>query len=130
MRSTPGREEIRDFRLARLPLWVTEMGWGSDAFESQWERGWRGQARELHVALRLLTRNRFRWRIPRAYWYSWIDAPVCQFCDSAGLFTAGGRAKPSWYAFNSWTGGNSRLPGNPPGLLPDIPELPLDGLSP
>ena len=106
----PLRRVLRDFGIARMPLWITEMGWGSDAFESQWERGWRGQARELHVAMRILTRNRFRWRIPRAYWYSWIDAPVCQFCDSSGLFTDKGFAKPSWYAFNSWTGGDPQLP--------------------
>ena len=106
----PLRRVLRDFGLARMPLWVTEMGWGSDSQESRWERGWRGQARELHVAMRALTRNRLRWRIPRAYWYSWIDAPVCQFCDSAGLFTEGGLAKPSWFAFNSWTGGDPELP--------------------
>ena len=109
----PLRRVLRDFGRARLPLWVTEMGWGSDSFESRWERGWRGQARELNVAMGILTRNRARWRIRRAYWYSWIDAPVCQFCDSSGLFTAGGRAKPSWYAFNSWTGGSAGLPSQP-----------------
>ena len=126
----PLRRVLRDFGIRRMPLWVTEMGWGSDWLESRWERGWRGQARELHVAMRHLTNNRRRWKVRRVYWYSWIDAPVCQFCDSAGLFTAKGRAKPSWYAFNTWTGGDPRLSGNPPGLLPELPELPLGGLSP
>ena len=105
----PLRRVLRDFGLGRLSLWVTEMGWGSDWLESRWERGWRGQARELNTAMRILVRSRRRWRVRRIYWYSWIDAPVCQFCDSAGLFTDGGFAKPSWYAFNSWTGGDPEL---------------------
>ena len=32
---------------ARTPLYMTEIGWGSDSYESRWERGLRGQAREL-----------------------------------------------------------------------------------
>ena len=120
------RKVLRDFGRPRMPLWITEMGWGSDRFESRWERGLSGQARELNTAMRLLTQSRRRWRVRRIYWYSWIDAPVCQFCDSAGLFTDSGEAKPAWYAFNSWTGGNSQLPEDP-GL---IPEIPLDGLTP
>ena len=104
------REVMRDAGRARIPLWITEMGWGSDSFESRWERGWRGQARELNTAMRLLSESRHRWHVRRIFWYSWVDAPACLFCDSAGLFTPQGRAKPSWYAFNAWTGGDPRLP--------------------
>jgi len=104
------RRVLRDFRQPRMPLWITEMGWGSDSFESRWERGWQGQARQLNIAMRLLQRSRLRWRVRRIFWYSWVDAPICQFCDSAGLFTAHGRAKPAWYAFNRWTGRNPRSP--------------------
>jgi polysaccharide biosynthesis protein PslG len=91
-------------------IYVTEMGWGSDGFESRWERGPRGQARELDRSFTMLTANRHRWRIGGVWWFSWFDqAGSCQFCDSAGLLTTGREAKPSWYRFNAWTGGDSRI---------------------
>ncbi len=91
------------------PLYMTELGWGSDGFESRWERGPRGQARELDRAFAMLSENRNRWRIGGVWWFSWTDAAgSCQFCDSAGLLTVDREAKPSWYRFNSWTGGDAR----------------------
>ncbi|HKT82952.1 MAG TPA: hypothetical protein VJQ84_03860 [Solirubrobacterales bacterium] len=93
---------------ARTPLYVTEMGWGSDSFESRWERGPRGQARELDRAFAILAGNRRRWNIGGAWWFSWTDqAGSCQFCDSAGLLTSRREAKPAWYRFNAWTGGDA-----------------------
>jgi hypothetical protein len=90
------------------PLYVTEMGWGSDGFESRWERGPRGQARQLDTAFSLLAENRSRWNIGGVWWFSWTDAAgICQFCDSAGLLTGEREAKPSWYSFNAWTGGDA-----------------------
>jgi hypothetical protein len=90
------------------PLYVTELGWGSDGFESRWERGPRGQARELDRAFALLSNNRQRWGIGGVWWFSWTDAAgSCQFCDSAGLLTGDREAKPSWYRFNAWTGGDA-----------------------
>jgi len=90
-------------------LYMTELGWGSDGFESRWERGPRGQARELDRAFAMLAENRHRWRIGGVWWFSWTDAAgACQFCDSAGLLTANREAKPSWYRFNAWTGGDAR----------------------
>lgn len=89
------------------PLYVTEMGWGSDSFESRWERGPQGQARELDRALRILAGHRRSWRIGGVWWFSWADAyGSCQFCDSAGLLTEQREAKPSWYVFTAWTGGD------------------------
>jgi len=90
-------------------FYVTEMGWGSDGFESRWERGPAGQARELDRAFAMLAGNRQRWNIGGVWWFSWTDAAgSCQFCDSAGLLTAAREAKPSWYRFNAWTGGDAR----------------------
>lgn len=87
-------------------LYVTELGWGSDSFESRWERGPYGQARELDRAFAMLTAQRSRWRIGGVWWFSWTDEDgACQFCDSAGLLTAKREAKPAWYRFNAWTGG-------------------------
>ena len=101
------RRVLRRHGDAHKPLWVTEMGWGSDAFESRWERGYRGQARELNRAMSLLSRNRVRWRVGRVFWFTVVDAAHrCQFCDSAGLLSRSGQRKPAWFAFNRWTGGD------------------------
>jgi hypothetical protein len=106
--------EIRDLRrVMRLhhdggtPLYITELGWGSDRFESRWERGWWGQAEELDQAFAMLTEHRRAWRLGGVWWFSWADVPDgCQFCDSAGLLTEGRKGKPAWYRFNAWTGGD------------------------
>jgi polysaccharide biosynthesis protein PslG len=93
---------------AETPLYVTELGWGSDSFESRWERGPYGQARELDRAFAMLAANRLRWNVGGVWWFSWVDAfGACQFCDSAGLLTEAREAKPAWYAFNAWTGGDA-----------------------
>jgi hypothetical protein len=93
---------------AATPIYVTELGWGSDSFESRWERGLYGQAQQLSLAFSMLSFHRFSWRISGVWWFSWADAraPTCQFCDSAGLLTDNREAKPSWYRFNAWTGGD------------------------
>jgi hypothetical protein len=94
---------------AATPIYVTELGWGSDSFQTRWERGLLGQARELDQALSMLTAHR-SWRVAGAWWFSWADAGrLCQFCDSAGLLTGNREAKPSWYRFTSWTGGDPEI---------------------
>jgi polysaccharide biosynthesis protein PslG len=114
-RATAIKGQIRNLRRVMrvhnddaTPLYVTEMGWGSDSFESRWERGLLGQAHELDQALSMLSHYRRAWRIGGVWWFSWADANnACQFCDSAGLLTERREAKPSWYVFNAWTGGDA-----------------------
>jgi hypothetical protein len=101
------RRIMRRHHDAGARIYVTELGWGSDSYESRWERGLRGQARELNGAFRMLAGHRRSWRIGGAWWFSWSDVSGCIFCDSAGLLTAGREAKPSWYSFNAWTGGDA-----------------------
>ncbi len=101
------RRIMRVHNDAATPLYITELGWGSDSNESRWERGLQGQARELDRAFAMLATQRLRWRIGGVWWFSWTDeGGSCQFCDSAGLLTAGRQAKPAWYEFNYWTGGD------------------------
>jgi hypothetical protein len=101
------RRVMRLHHDAATPLYVTELGWGSDSYESRWERGLDGQARELDRAFSMLAGHRRRWRIGGVWWFSWTDDEGgCQFCDSAGLLTKGREAKPAWYRFNAWTGGD------------------------
>jgi hypothetical protein len=92
---------------ARTPIYVTELGWGSDSGPTRWERGLYGQARQLSRSFAMLSANRLEWRVAGAWWFTWTDeGGSCQFCRSAGLLTEKRRAKPAWYRFNAWTGGD------------------------
>jgi polysaccharide biosynthesis protein PslG len=97
----------------RVPLYITEMGWGSqnDFEQVAFEQGIRGQVRELQGAYGYLLANRHRLNLKAAYWFSWKDLPgSCSFCDSVGFFRtgAGFRPKPAWNAFVAITGGRTR----------------------
>ncbi|MBA3867152.1 MAG: beta-galactosidase [Solirubrobacterales bacterium] len=97
----------------RVPLYITEMGWGSqnDFHIVAFEQGVRGQVEELEGAYAYLLENRNRLDLKQVYWFSWKDVPgSCSFCDSVGLFHAGPRFRPklSWRAFVGLTGGSLR----------------------
>ena len=97
----------------RVPLYITEMGWGSqnDYNKVAFEQGVGGQVRELRGAYRYLLGNRRRLDLRAVYWFSWKDLPEsCDFCDSVGLFEAGAamQPKPSWNAFVQFSGGRVR----------------------
>jgi len=86
-------------------LWITEMGWSSKAPSAAngrngFEKGPKGQPREMAGAFRLLTAKAAAWRIKRVYWFSLTDAlGSCNFCDGSGLFTQGFVAKPAWSTY-------------------------------
>jgi hypothetical protein len=97
----------------RLPLYITEMGWGSqnDFNTVAFEQGIRGQVRELKGAYGYLLENRNRLDLKQVYWFSWKDiAGSCSFCDSVGFFRESKRfhPKPAWHAFVALTGGRAR----------------------
>jgi hypothetical protein len=97
----------------RVPLYITEMGWGSqnDFNQVAFEQGIQGQVRELRGAYGYLLENRRRLDVKQVYWYAWKDLKdSCSFCDSVGLFREGPRfhAKPAWRAFVSITHGHPR----------------------
>jgi len=98
---------------AQVPLYISEMGWGSqnDPEVVAFEKGLRGQARELRRAYRFLLQQRRRLYIAGVYWFSWKDLDgSCSFCDSAGLFYAGAgfKPKPAWRVFLKFSRGRSR----------------------
>jgi hypothetical protein len=102
------RRVMRVHHDAQTPLYVTEIGWGSDSGPTRWERGLWGQANQLSQSFAMLSAHRLQWRIGGIWWFSWADqANSCQFCTSAGLLTAQREAKPAWYRFNRWTGGDA-----------------------
>jgi hypothetical protein len=97
----------------RVPLYITEMGWGSqnDYAIDAFEHGVQGQVEELKGAYSFLLENRARLDLKQVYWFSWKDLPEsCAFCDSVGFFKSGSvfKAKPSWRAFVQITGGKVR----------------------
>jgi hypothetical protein len=111
------------------PLYVTELGWGSRAGPTRWERGLRGQANQLSQAFAMLSAQRLRWGVAGVWWFTWTDeGGECVFCRSAGLLTERRRAKPAWYRFNAWTGGNpdavSRAIFGPAGEELEVEEEP------
>jgi Beta-galactosidase len=97
----------------RVPLYITEMGWGSqpDFNQVAFEQGPQGQVRQLRGAYRYLLGNRRRLDVKQVHWFSWKDIQGdCNFCDSVGLFREGDgfRPKPSWRAFVAISGGRVR----------------------
>jgi hypothetical protein len=101
------RRIMRVHHDAQTPIYVTELGWGSSSGPTRWERGLYGQAQQLSQAFAMLSAQRLRWRIGGAWWFTWTDeGGSCQFCHSAGLLTERRTAKPAWYRFNAWTGGD------------------------
>jgi hypothetical protein len=98
---------MRVHKDGETPIYVTELGWGSSSGPTRWQRGLWGQADQLSQAFAILSANRVRWRVAGAWWFTWSDeGGTCSFCGSAGLLTAKRQAKPSWYRFNAWTGGD------------------------
>jgi hypothetical protein len=101
------RRIMRNNGDSSTPVYVTELGWGSQSGPTRYERGLEGQANQLSIALELLSANRVRWKVEGVWWFTWTDeGGTCSFCGSAGLLTTHYEAKPSWYRFNEWTGGN------------------------
>jgi hypothetical protein len=90
----------------KKPLYITELGWGSASGPTRWQRGLQGQANQLSTAFEMLSENRVRWKVEGVWWFTWTDeGGTCIFCGSAGLLTRHYEAKPAWYRFVEWTGG-------------------------
>jgi hypothetical protein len=89
-------------------LWVTEIGWSSDAAGSTVSTGLRGQARRLKEAFSSFVAKRQAWDLERVFWFSWRDTPngedeVCSWCGHSGLFTGALIPKPSWLVFQHYS---------------------------
>ncbi len=108
-----GLHEVTVENHDRVPLYITEMGWGSqnDFNTVAFEQGIRGQVKQLRGAYGYLLENRNRLDLKQVYWFSWKDIKgACSFCDSVGFFREGPRfkPKPAWRAFVAITGGKPR----------------------
>jgi hypothetical protein len=90
----------------RTGLRITEIGYGSAGGGHPLNKGLQGQASALRSSVRLLERNKGRYKIRGFNWFSWQDNPGggCPFCPSSGLLRADGTAKPSFTAFSQVAG--------------------------
>jgi hypothetical protein len=101
------RRIMRAHHDGHTPIYITELGWGSASGPTRWQRGLYGQADELSKSFQMISDNRQRWNIGGVWWFTWTDeGGTCVFCSSAGLLTEDRKAKPAWYRFNAWTGGD------------------------
>ncbi len=90
-----------------LPLYITELGWGSDRKHVKHiplVKSPQGQAELLTSSYRMLSANRRRWHIRGVYWFAWRNPPTssaspCTFCRSSGLLTRKGSEKPAYSAY-------------------------------
>jgi polysaccharide biosynthesis protein PslG len=86
---------------SQTPMYVTEIGWGSDAAHVNHEfvTTVSGQARNLADAFNVFVSNRKRWNLRGVNWFDWRDPPpgkgLCAFCYSSGLYFNDGTPKPS-----------------------------------
>ncbi len=107
------RHVIEKHNDGRAKLWVTELGWGSDAknvHQNPLVKSPQGQKKLLVRSFRMLNAHRREWNIAGVNWFSWRDptnpASVCQFCQSSGMFTRHLSPKPAWKAFTTFSGGH------------------------
>jgi len=108
-----GIHEVTVEHRDRVPLYITEMGWGSDNNFKQvaFEQGISGQVEQLKASYAYLLENRGRLDLKQTYWFSWKDLEAsCTFCGSVGLFHEGRRfrPKPAWRAFVAISRGRAR----------------------
>ncbi len=107
------RQVMGDHGDRKTPLFLSELGWGSDTAAeggSSLYKGLAGQSQMLTKTFKFALRNRQRYRLQGVTWFSWRDLTPdkvgnCLVCASFGLLTADGSAKPALGAFTSFTGG-------------------------
>lgn len=91
----------------RVPVWVSEIGWGS-GHGDRLSKGVRGQARMLRDLFTRLARDRRRLRLWEVTWFDWRDprkpSQLCPWCTRAGLIDWRNRRKPAWTAYRSFMG--------------------------
>jgi hypothetical protein len=105
------REVMAKHHDRATPLWLTELGWGSDSPDGEGiNLGLEGQATMLNRSFKMILANRTAWNVQRIYWFDWRDpaegshyATICGRCGSAGLTTYERASKPSHDAFLAFT---------------------------
>ena len=96
-----------------MPIWITEIGWGSAGTPGQpLSKSPKGQKKLLRKSFNLLLDRRGKWKIRRVVWFTWRDPPdgtdpvgvVCGWCGSAGLLEVDRDPKPAFNQFRRFAG--------------------------
>ncbi len=115
---------------AETPIWITELGWGSDGPAGHpLVKTEAVQASLLKRSFELLRESARRLSLQRVYWYDFRDLKVAPgtpdaFFHHTGLFKRDRTPKPAWAAFTGSVGGS---PGSGP-IPPNTTDLGLNGL--
>jgi hypothetical protein len=89
------------------PMWISELGWGSERHpDPAWvdlAPGAAEQAALLEAAVNELRRRRVELNLEALTWFSWRDPDpakeTCPFCGSSGLLEHDRDPKPSFFTF-------------------------------
>lgn len=98
------RKSLRGTPGARLPLWMTEIGWGTTGPRAHpLIKTPRGQNRALRQTFEMLLRRRVKLGIERALWYHWSDEidDLCLWCETSGLLDSRLQPKRIFGTFRS-----------------------------
>lgn len=98
------RRSLRGTPAAKLPIWITEIGWGTEGpREHPLIKSDRGQNRALRQTFELVLRRRVRLGIERTLWYHWRDErdDLCLWCESSGLLDKHSQPKRIFRTFRS-----------------------------
>lgn len=85
-----------------LPIWITEIGWGSKGRPSHpLIKSEQGQVQVLEDTFRMILANREFLGVERTLWYLWRERPdsLCRWCRSSGLLHRDSDPKPLLDAF-------------------------------
>ena len=102
------RAVMKEHGAESTPLWITEIGWGSDPPDDfGLNKGLEGQEKMLSSSFELIDRQREAWNVERVFWFDWRDPSNtevvrCSFCASAGLLRSDRHRKPAYEAFKSF----------------------------
>ncbi len=98
------RKTLRRGPGARLPIWMTEVGWGtSGPRDHPLVKSPRGQDRALRETFEMVLRQRGKLGIERALWYHWSDESddLCLWCETSGLLDSRLQPKRIFGTFRS-----------------------------
>lgn len=96
------REALAQTLVPDLPIWITEIGWGSTGQRKHpLIKSEEGQEQALQGTFRMILANRRQLGIERTLWYLWRERPddLCQWCRSSGLVLRNSEPKPLLDAF-------------------------------
>jgi hypothetical protein len=98
------RAAMKKAHAGSTPVWLTELGWGSNKSSSSLSVGVKNQAKLLKASFTLVNKKRLAWNVKKLFWFTWRDVAdtPCLWCGAAGLFTKSGAAKPSWSAYKKF----------------------------